>query len=125
MYNYYHNVVIIVQHSSAGNLLREFLPLLLEESITQEPLLRKGLPLNHLSLPNGYCNDTCTDNTLSQSINDITQLVLKQFNGGLDSVAEQYSIDFIMSRLPPYYTDLSEIAPRGSGLNGYYYLIYL
>ena len=95
-------------YSSGGNLLREFLPIILEESIKQEPLLRKGLPLNYLSLPGSTTIVQC-----SPIMEDMTQLVMKRFNESLLTVTEQYSMDFITCRLPPYYSDRSDIAPKG------------
>ena len=108
-----HQLIFIVFCSSAGNLLRQFLPTLLENLINQNVSLRKGLPLNYLSLPGGYCNPGQQATPLINTIEELTPVITQGFNESMNIVKEQYSMDFILSRLPPYCTDHTHLGPKG------------
>lgn len=101
--------------SSRGNFLRQAIPLILEELITTNPLMRKGMPLNYLALPNGHSNpqQPTTTQPIDDVISETTPILMNLLSAGTMYMKQRSSIDFISSRLPPYYGNRSEIGPKG------------
>ena len=111
--------------SSAGNLLQQFLLTFLENLIKQDVSLRKGrlvkkgLPLNYISHPGGYCNprQQVTPSHLVDTVEELTPAITKGFKETMIIDKEKYSMDFILS-------DHTHLEPRGMYYthNNYYIL---
>ena len=99
--------------SSLGRLLNHLFPAVLDKCFKEELLFRTGLPLNYLSLPGG-CGHGSQVESLTEAMESATDIFLKYIKDFVSVVQEEHSLDFITSRLPPHYSDVRELEPRGN-----------
>lgn len=78
------------------------------------------MPLNYLSLPGGHGNpgqQTTPQQPIHDVLTETTPVLINYLHDSMKHMKEQFSIDFIASRLPPYHENTSQIEQIGTSLN--------